>query len=165
MTIADKDDVAAMVADIAGARAMADVVIVSMHWGVHLVPAMLAMYQQEVGHIAIDAGADLIIGHHPHILKAVEVYKGKVIFYSVGNFIVPSRPDRGQRSRLDVRPVRAIPDRSRVPALPAIAGPGLPGLRAAAVTTGRPAGSSGPPALTLRAGRAYSPGHITKSGL
>ncbi len=35
---------------------------------------------------AIDAGADLILGHHPHILKGIEVYKGKVIFYSIGHF-------------------------------------------------------------------------------
>ncbi len=44
------------------------------------------MYQYEVGHAAIDAGADIIFGHHAHILKGVEVYKGKVIWYSLGNF-------------------------------------------------------------------------------
>jgi poly-gamma-glutamate synthesis protein (capsule biosynthesis protein) len=47
-----------MVDDIAKAKAASDVVIVSMHWGIHLVPAVLAMYQKEVGHAAIDAGAD-----------------------------------------------------------------------------------------------------------
>ena len=44
-------------------------------------------YQPVVAHAAIDAGADLILGHHPHCLKAVEVYKGKVCFYSIGNFM------------------------------------------------------------------------------
>jgi poly-gamma-glutamate capsule biosynthesis protein CapA/YwtB (metallophosphatase superfamily) len=112
VTIADKDDVAAMTDDIANAKSIADVVIVSMHWGVHLVPAMLAMYQREVGHAAIDAGADMIIGHHPHILKAIEVYKGKVIFYSVGNFIVPSAPDRKSYG-LDLYKVKADPEYAR----------------------------------------------------
>jgi poly-gamma-glutamate capsule biosynthesis protein CapA/YwtB (metallophosphatase superfamily) len=109
VTIADKDDVGAMENDIVKAKAMADVVIVSMHWGVHLVPAMLAMYQQSVGHSAIDAGADLIIGHHPHILKAVEVYEGKVIFHSIGNFIVPSSKDRKSYG-LDLYKVKADPE-------------------------------------------------------
>jgi poly-gamma-glutamate capsule biosynthesis protein CapA/YwtB (metallophosphatase superfamily) len=109
ITIPNKDDVAAMIKDIGAAKSRADVVIVSMHWGVHLVPAMLAMYQKEVGHAAIDAGADLIIGHHPHILKAIEVYKGKAIFYSIGNFIVPSKPDRKSEG-LDLYKVKADPE-------------------------------------------------------
>jgi poly-gamma-glutamate synthesis protein (capsule biosynthesis protein) len=109
ITIADKNDVASMVDDIAKAKSASDVVIVSMHWGIHLVPAVLAMYQKEVGHAAIDAGADLIIGHHPHILKAVEVYKGKVIFYSIGNFIVPSSKDRKSHG-LDLYKVKADPE-------------------------------------------------------
>jgi poly-gamma-glutamate synthesis protein (capsule biosynthesis protein) len=109
ITIPSKDDVAAMIADIGAAKSRADVVIVSMHWGVHLVPAMLAMYQREVGHAAIDAGADLIIGHHPHILKAIEIYKGRAIFYSIGNFIVPSKPDRKSEG-LDLYRVKADPE-------------------------------------------------------
>jgi Bacterial capsule synthesis protein PGA_cap len=67
-------------------KAVADIAVVSFHWGLALSPADFAGYQKELGHAAIDAGADLVLGHHPHILKAVEIYKGKVIFYSVGNF-------------------------------------------------------------------------------
>ncbi len=89
-TWADKDDLSAMIDDIRKARGRADVVVVSMHWGVHLVPAVIAMYQYEVGHAAIDAGADLILGHHPHMLKGIEVYKGRVIFFSMGNFAFES---------------------------------------------------------------------------
>ncbi len=89
-TFAYSEDVQAMVEDIKKVRAAADVVIVSMHWGIHFMPAKLATYQREVGHAAIDAGADLIIGTHPHILKGIEVYKGKVIFYSLGNFAMDS---------------------------------------------------------------------------
>jgi len=55
-----------------------------------LVPAVIAMYQYEVGHAAIDAGADLLLGHHPHILKGIEVYKGNPIFFSIGNFAFES---------------------------------------------------------------------------
>jgi poly-gamma-glutamate synthesis protein (capsule biosynthesis protein) len=54
----------------------------------HFIRAMIADYQPVVAHAAIDAGADIIIGHHPHILKGVEMYKGKAIFYSIGNFAI-----------------------------------------------------------------------------
>ena len=94
VTLANKDDLAAMVEDIKKVRPLVDVLIMSIHWGVHHVPAVIAMYQKEVGHAAIDAGVDIILGHHAHILKAVEVYKGKVIFYSIGNFVVPPLFDR-----------------------------------------------------------------------
>jgi hypothetical protein len=50
------------------------------------VPDVIADYQFEVGHAAIDAGADMIVGQHPHIMKGIEVYKGKVIFFSLSNF-------------------------------------------------------------------------------
>ena len=86
ITFTQHEDLEAMVSDIKKVRPLVDVVIVSMHWGIHYVPAMIAMYQTEAGHAAIDAGADLILGHHAHILKGVEVYRGKVIFYSLGNF-------------------------------------------------------------------------------
>jgi poly-gamma-glutamate synthesis protein (capsule biosynthesis protein) len=90
LTQAYEEDVEAMVEDIRNVRPLADVVVISMHWGIHHMAAKLAMYQQQAGHAAIDAGADLIIGSHPHILKGIEVYKGKVIFYSLGNFVMDS---------------------------------------------------------------------------
>jgi hypothetical protein len=89
-TVARKEDLAAMIDDIRTAKQQADLVLVSFHWGVHLIPAVIATYQYEVGHAAIDAGADLILGHHPHILKGIEVYKGKPIFFSIGNFAFES---------------------------------------------------------------------------
>ncbi len=90
-TFAHAGDLAALVADIKAARQKADAVVVSLHWGIHFVPATLADYQREVAYAAIDAGADLILGHHAHILKGIEVYRGKVIFYSLGNFAVDLR--------------------------------------------------------------------------
>ncbi|MBI2858198.1 MAG: CapA family protein [Chloroflexi bacterium] len=89
-TYAYKEDRHAMEQDIKRAKAQADIVIVSMHWGIHFMPAKIAHYQREVGYAAIDAGADLIVGTHAHILKGIEVYKGKVNFYSLGNFAMDS---------------------------------------------------------------------------
>jgi len=91
ITLANKEDLAAMVNDISKVKSLADVVIMSIHWGVHYVPGLVAMYQKEVAYAAIDAGVDLILGHHPHILKGIEAYKGKVIFYSLGNFVMPAK--------------------------------------------------------------------------
>jgi len=71
--------------DIAAARRQADIVLVSFHWGQEGKTA-LRDYQVQLGHAAIDAGAAAVIGHHPHILQAVEHYKDGVILYSLGNF-------------------------------------------------------------------------------
>jgi len=90
-THALRADVDAMIADVARAKAMADVVVMSIHWGIHFIPAVLADYQQEMARAAIDAGVDMILGHHAHILKGVEVYRGKPIFYSMGNFAIDLR--------------------------------------------------------------------------
>lgn len=80
------DDLDAMLADIEALRPQVDVLIVSFHWGIHFVPAVLAQYQRYAAHFAIDAGADLILGHHTHILKPMEIYHGKAIVYSMANF-------------------------------------------------------------------------------
>lgn len=80
------DDLDAMLEDIAVLRPQVDILMVSFHWGIHFVPAVLAQYQKYAARFAIDAGADIILGHHTHILKPIEVYKGKVIVYSMANF-------------------------------------------------------------------------------
>ena len=84
------------------AKQQADLVVVSMHWGIHFTEAEVAAYQFEYAHDAIDAGADLILGHHAHILKPIEVYKGKVIFYSLGNFAMED-PNNMQRDKATLR--------------------------------------------------------------
>lgn len=114
ITIPDQNDLAAMVDDITKVRSVADVVILSIHWGVHFVPAAIAMYQKEVGHAAIDAGVDLILGHHPHLLKGIEVYKSKVIFYSLGNFVMPSGRGRKSEGRMHYN-VREDPESPHYP--------------------------------------------------
>lgn len=85
-TFAHREDLQALINDIETAKAQADVVIMSIHWGIHFIPKVIADYQREVAHVAIDHGVDLILGHHAHILKGIEVYKGKTIFYSLCNF-------------------------------------------------------------------------------
>lgn len=87
------DDLEKMLDDIREAKQQADLVVVSMHWGIHFKEGVLAGYQKYYAHFAIDAGADLILGHHAHILKPVEMYKGKAIFYSLGNFAMEEVTD------------------------------------------------------------------------
>lgn len=84
----NRDDLKGLIAAIANAKSVADFVVLSLHWGIHFVPNTVAQYQRELAHAAIEAGADVVIGHHPHILKGIEVYKSKVIFYSLGNFAI-----------------------------------------------------------------------------
>jgi hypothetical protein len=85
-TFPHRDDLKQLLEDIRMLRKQVDIVALSIHWGIHFIPAVLADYQRDVAHAAIDAGADVILGHHTHILKPIEVYKGKVIFYSLANF-------------------------------------------------------------------------------
>ncbi len=63
-----------------------DIIIVNIHWGDEY-EIQFNKKQQKIAHKFIDAGVDLIIGHHPHVVEGVEKYKGKYIFYSLGNFI------------------------------------------------------------------------------
>jgi Bacterial capsule synthesis protein PGA_cap len=83
VTWADKQYLQWLADDIAALRARADVVVASFHWGLH---REVLQYMAEIGHAAIDAGADLVIGHGPHYSLPVEVYRGKPIFYGLGSF-------------------------------------------------------------------------------
>lgn len=79
--------------EIKEAREKVDILIVAAHWGDEyvLTPRKYGNIApedpQEIGHLIIDAGADLIIGNHPHTVQGVEIYKGKLITYAHGNFI------------------------------------------------------------------------------
>ena len=61
-------------------------IIVNIHWGSEY-QKKNSSTQQNLGHLMIESGADLIIGHHPHVVQNIELYKNKLIFYSLGNFI------------------------------------------------------------------------------
>ncbi|MBK9069884.1 MAG: CapA family protein [Myxococcales bacterium] len=77
---------AALVPVIAAAAPNYDVLIVALHWGAEY-QATPATWQVRAAHAFIDAGADAVIGHHPHVLQGMELYKGRVIAYSLGNFV------------------------------------------------------------------------------
>jgi poly-gamma-glutamate synthesis protein (capsule biosynthesis protein) len=84
-------------ADIEKVRSRADLVVVSFHWGAELMTTAKD-YQQELGRKSVDWGADLVLGHHPHVLQEIERYKGRLIVYSLGNFVFGSESDRTNTS-------------------------------------------------------------------
>lgn len=85
--------------DVAKAKQEADLVVVSFHWGRESTTE-LRYYQPQLARVAIDAGATLVLGHHPHILQGVERYQEGLIFYSLGNFAFGSYSQRARRSAI-----------------------------------------------------------------
>jgi len=75
-----------ILAQIKNVREKADLVVLNMHWGVEYEPQARSNIKK-LARDMIDVGADIIIGHHPHVVQGMEVYKGRPIFYSLGNFI------------------------------------------------------------------------------
>ncbi len=78
----DSDDMKELIRDM---RQQCDILIVSFHWGNEL-EYKATDKQIRYGHLAVDNGADLVLGHHPHVVNGIEVYKGVNIVYSLGNF-------------------------------------------------------------------------------
>jgi len=83
----NEEELEAMAEDIKKARSRVDILTVTFHWGSSQ-SRTLTLSQQAAAHTAINAGADLIIGQHPHILQGIEVYRGKAIFYALGNLVL-----------------------------------------------------------------------------
>jgi len=75
-----------ILADIAKVRDQADIVVVSVHWGMDYVSQPNAE-QRDLGRALIDAGADIVAGHHPHVQQEPEFYRGGLIIYSMGNYV------------------------------------------------------------------------------
>lgn len=71
---------------IKGQRQNQEIVVVALHWGIERM-TVPTPYQVALAHACIDAGADVVWGHHPHVLQGAELYKGKPILYSMGNLI------------------------------------------------------------------------------
>ena len=72
--------------DVAEARKNADIVVVSYHWGVEYV-TQPSDRQRQLAHLTIDAGADVVLGNHPHWIQPIEIYNDKFIIYAHGNFV------------------------------------------------------------------------------
>lgn len=98
-------------ADIAALRGQAGFVMVALHKGIVHTPAKLAPYERAISHAAIDFGADVVIGHHAHIVRGIEFHRGKPIFHGLGNGCVvtsalspaqdhPARRDWAERRKV-----------------------------------------------------------------
>ena len=149
-TVPVPEDMARMVADVRAARRRCDFLVVSMHWG--LPGTALCDYQPVLAKVAIDAGADVIMGHGPHSVHGVDVYRGRPILYSLGNLAFDWSAMRGRhrdglvalchlgQSRLTH--VTLLPSTSRRRQRCPTSSPGRPdnpGARSAALEAGRPA--------------------------
>ena len=91
-------------------------VFVCLHWGIEM-ELKPTSKQIEQAHLLINSGADAIIGHHPHVVQTIELFKGKYIFYSIGNFIFDNNNSPANQgifasfsfSKGVIEPVRIIP--------------------------------------------------------
>ncbi len=83
VTWAEPSYLTAFAEDIKALKSRADIVVASCHWGLG---KDVLQYMRDIAHAAIDAGADIVVGHGPHYALAVEVYRGKPIFYGLGSF-------------------------------------------------------------------------------
>ncbi len=79
--------------EIKKAKETCDIVFVMIHWGTEHTD-VLTDYQKPMAHAMIDAGADCIIGSHPHVVQGIEKYNDKMIFYSLGNYIFNQNIER-----------------------------------------------------------------------
>ncbi|MEJ2244833.1 MAG: CapA family protein [Acidobacteriota bacterium] len=95
-TFAEPDSTDAMLADIEKLRPDVDILVVALHKGIGHTPAVLAMYERPLAKAAIDAGADIVVGHHAHILRGIEMYKGRPIYHGLGNFVTVTRALTGE---------------------------------------------------------------------
>ncbi|RLC36088.1 hypothetical protein DRH27_05770, partial [Candidatus Falkowbacteria bacterium] len=79
----DDEKISSIISNLASSS---DLVIVNIHWGKEYEHNYNTV-QQQTAYELIDSGADIIIGHHPHVVQGIEIYNNKFIFYSLGNFV------------------------------------------------------------------------------
>jgi hypothetical protein len=91
ISVAVPDSLEAMRCDIERTRLEVDLLVIAFHKGVTHTPARLAMYERPLARAAIEAGADVVVGHHAHLLRGVEVHRGRPIFHGLGNFVTVTR--------------------------------------------------------------------------
>ena len=117
VTVPHEEDLAALLEDVRNAKVAAHIVVLSLHWGIHFIPRVIADYQPVVARAAFAAGADVIFGHHAHVPKAIGVHGGKVCFYSLSNFIMSSTEKTpAQAKSFEERySVKLDPDYPRLP--------------------------------------------------
>ena len=107
------------------AKAQSDIVIIQIHWGVPQgwsasFHGPLALYQRPLAHALIDAGADVIVGHHAHVIHPIEYYNNGLIAYSIGNFLFHSFSGGGRVALTNSYPPYDLTNLHRGEALEAI---------------------------------------------
>jgi poly-gamma-glutamate synthesis protein (capsule biosynthesis protein) len=95
--VANGHDLERLLAYVRAAHKKADIVIVSVHWGVEQSFTANGS-QKHDARALIDAGADVVLSHHPHVMQGIDTYKGKLIAYSLGNFLFPYKTVEGRKS-------------------------------------------------------------------
>lgn len=88
-TTADEDDLKRISREIKKLKSRGFLVLISIHWG-NSFQSGLAEYQRPLARILVEAGGDLIVGHHPHCIHPVEMINDSPVFYSLGNFLMDS---------------------------------------------------------------------------
>lgn len=104
-TVPDPVDHANLEADIAAAKERADVVVASFHWGDHLKAFYLTDHELRTARRCIDLGVDIVVGHHQHVLRGMEWYRGKPVFYGLGHFVFDIRMDKWPEDIVAAMPV------------------------------------------------------------
>ncbi len=89
-------DTRRVASSIKAARPGAEIVVASFHWGIELATSP-SSEQKNLAHLAVDSGADLVLGHHPHVVQGFELYRNRLIAYSLGNFVFS--PPRAESAR------------------------------------------------------------------
>lgn len=105
-----------IIEDIKKAKKNIDILAISLHWGIEE-SNNIANGQRELAHRLIDNGADIILGHHPHVIQPIEIYKGRPIIYSMGNYIFDQN-DENNKQAIVVSILIKNGDFQRVEALP-----------------------------------------------
>lgn len=96
-TVPVAEDVEHLAEDLASASAAADVVVAQFHWGDYKRPFVLSDHETRTARFAVDHGADIVIGHHHHILRGIEWYRDAPIFYGLGHFVFDLSSFRGPK--------------------------------------------------------------------
>ncbi|WP_432661984.1 CapA family protein [Wukongibacter baidiensis] len=105
-----------IIEDVKKIREKVDYVVVSLHWGTEE-SNNINSTQKEIAHKLIENGVDIILGHHPHVIQPIEIYKGRPIIYSMGNYIFDQNDENNKQGMAlevlieygEIREVHALP--------------------------------------------------------
>lgn len=89
-------DIDPIIEDVKKLKSKVDLVVVSLHWGIEE-SNLVTDEQRRIAQALVDAGVDIIIGHHPHVIQGIEIYKGRPIIYSLGNYIFDQNDENNKQ--------------------------------------------------------------------